>query len=388
MQLRQMSLGLLFLALALTFFQFHIGIRTDEAKYLLNIPYPHPPFIRSIFGWTDGWIAQEIFWRFILSLVLIFSGFLFRGRDPIVTLLAWITAPAVLLAAGTVMLAPITALYAVFLLWILGRDQEKIPHPGLIGVIWLIMLFSAYQSVLLGPLLLGILLRKQTGWLRCGVVLGVPLLLLLIYTAGHPLSAASFILQGTKDADLTFGMRLWNVWSLWLLGGGAVGTVAGLIGIVRSKNIWVIGSFVLFTLYVFLGSFSYYAIFFTPFFVWGIAKLPASRILRAAVVIGSILTLWYFQPWPGPSIARDAVRALSKKEPVIATLVIRGPFGHEWQYESGAPVLRYGEDLPVRSWSILICTQECPLPDGEIWKAIPMNIPGVFGMWKNAQWLY
>ena len=30
------------------------GVRTDEAKYLLNIPYPQPPLARWILGWTEA----------------------------------------------------------------------------------------------------------------------------------------------------------------------------------------------------------------------------------------------------------------------------------------------------------------------------------------------
>ena len=46
------------------------GVRTDEAKYLLNIPYPHPPFARWIIGQTEWMTYQEMFWRIVFATIL------------------------------------------------------------------------------------------------------------------------------------------------------------------------------------------------------------------------------------------------------------------------------------------------------------------------------
>ena len=68
--------GLEVYALALAFLQAMSGVRTDEAKYLLNIPYPHPPAARFVLGLTDGWAYQEIFWRIVFATLLVQAVFL------------------------------------------------------------------------------------------------------------------------------------------------------------------------------------------------------------------------------------------------------------------------------------------------------------------------
>src|SRR3989338_9501527 len=58
-------------ALFLALWQQLGGVHTDEAKYLLNIPYPHPPLARGIFHLLDGMPLQDMFWRIVLASLLI-----------------------------------------------------------------------------------------------------------------------------------------------------------------------------------------------------------------------------------------------------------------------------------------------------------------------------
>ena len=64
-------IGLEGYALALAWIQSLGGVRTDEAKYLLDIPYPHPPLMRWVLNLTEGFTYQEMLWRMIFATLLV-----------------------------------------------------------------------------------------------------------------------------------------------------------------------------------------------------------------------------------------------------------------------------------------------------------------------------
>src|SRR3989338_3989707 len=110
-------IGLQIVAFLLAWLQFLTGMRTDEAKYLLNIPYPHPPLIRSVLGWTDGFVYQEIFWRVIFATLIIQAVWLvwdmgrsFGRPSRILLALAWLLSSGVILQGGSLFIGPLSAL--------------------------------------------------------------------------------------------------------------------------------------------------------------------------------------------------------------------------------------------------------------------------------------
>jgi hypothetical protein len=68
-------IGLEFYSFALAGVRHVGGVHTDEAKYLLNIPYPHPPLARWILHWTELIPFQELLWRIVFATLLIQAVF-------------------------------------------------------------------------------------------------------------------------------------------------------------------------------------------------------------------------------------------------------------------------------------------------------------------------
>ncbi len=127
------AVGFVLLGIALAALHAWQGVTTDEAKYLLNIPYPHPPFARSIIGIAQWIPGQEIIWRLLLAAGLLLAAELARALAPAkekgdMSLLAglWVLSAAVFVSAGQILLAPITAVeMLVFCYWYLkGEDRE------------------------------------------------------------------------------------------------------------------------------------------------------------------------------------------------------------------------------------------------------------------------
>lgn len=373
------------LAVALALQQFMMGVHTDEAKYLLNIPYPHPPLARWILGLTDGWIHQELFWRIVFATLMVQAVWLVWGlghalskKARIALCIAWLCSVPMWVQAGTVMMAPLTALQALLFLWLLDRNHRRPVAPLIIGLLWLASLFTAYQAVLFAPIVLVIVWKlplrrheKLFYWI-------VPLALLTLYTFSNPLALASMMIHAGKDASDTLDVRLLAAARVWLIGGSGLIAVLGTIGIIKSRSFALIGSFLLVLAFVFLARFDYYAVLFLPLFVAGLVPLLRSmKRLHLLVSLGSIACVAAFAlptyHAPQPSIARTVCASLTEREVDVSVISIEGAFGHEWQYECGTP----SRNAPVR-----ICTQECAKPKTPGWKLI--QIPGVYGVWIRS----
>ena len=108
-------------AMLLAGVHFFEGLKTDEAKYLLNIPYPHPPFARSILSATEWVPMHEWWWRCIFATLLVQAVWLFvrcvptdRMRARMVVLVMYLMSSALVMQAGTIMMAPLSALFGEF----------------------------------------------------------------------------------------------------------------------------------------------------------------------------------------------------------------------------------------------------------------------------------
>ena len=376
--------GLELYAGTLAFAQLLNGVRTDEAKYLLNIPYPHPP----LFGLFDGFAWQEHAARLLMATLLVQAVWLAWDMGRALKLPArmalcalWLGSAAFVLQAGTVMMAPLTALQALVFLWWLSRPREALPGAVTVGFFWLTTVFTALQGVLLAPLAIAVLRLKGTPLRARLWYVGAPLALVALYALGNPLVMASFGLQAGKDAGTTFAERgLGLLWILALAGSG-VGAAIGIAGLLPKRSWFVLASFALLCAYVFVGKFDYYAILFLPFFVTGAERLwrrvPVLAVPSAVLVLlCTALLLTHHVPFLAPrSPAREILRLAG-----TGTILVRGSMGHEWQYEAGAgqDVRPYAEALAPRATAIH-CSEGCDDLEGE-W----MPLDGVRGLWFRS----
>lgn len=346
--------GLQTYACALAVVQFFNGVRTDEAKYLLNIPYPHPPLARWLFSVFDGFAWQEIGARMLCATLMVQAVWLVwdmgRALRPAARLslcILWLGSAAFVLQAGTVMMAPLTALQALTFLWLLSRPRDALPHAAVIGLLWLTTVFTALQGVLLAPLVIAVLRLRGTPWRQRLWYVGAPLALVALYALGNPLVLASVLIQSGKDAADSLLMRGLGLTHILLIAGSATGTVAGIAGLLLKRHAFILASFLLVAAYVFVGRHDYYAILFLPFLITGCKHLfRRMPVLAIPVAIGGVLcTGLFFAHVPllrSRSVARDLLRQAGP-----GLILIDGPMGHEWQYEArrDQEIRRFRDDL-------------------------------------------
>lgn len=383
-----LCIGLELYAAALSFVQFLNGVHTDEAKYLLNIPYPHPPLARFILHVLDGFTYQEFFWRFVFASLCVQTVWLAirlsctaKPSVRIAVAGCWLLSAAILLQAGTIMMAPLTAIEASILIyWWLQTDDDK-NNAGFIALFWLASLFTAYQAILFAPIAYALLRRQTQSWWLCLLYFLVPVGLLALYTLTNPLVPAS-ILVHSGDAISPF-TRLLHMLNVWLWGGSIFLSIVGLFGMVRYRQWPLFLSIGLIAAYVFLTSFDYYAILFLPLSMAGFMALVRQKeIVAWPVAMGVFLVSVYhcflaasFLQTPGP--ARHVLHVLAS-ETINGPILIQGNFGHDWQYESRVPLLRYTPAL-LPSAGAVICISACSnLDANEEWRQIMSTSPFVY----------
>lgn len=371
--------GLECYALVFAALQISNGVRTDEAKYLLDIPYPHPPLARWLLSLFDGFAWQEHAARILVATLMVQAAWFVwgmgKGLKPgarFALCATWLGSAAFAFQAGTVMMAVLTAFQAlVFLRW-LSRPREALPGIPSIAFFWLLTLFTALQGLLLAPLAVAVLRRRNASWAAVAWYAGVPVLLLALYALGNPFTLASFLLQGGKDAgDTVFVRALGTGWVLILAGSG-IATVVGVAGMLRERRWSVLASFALFCAYVFLGRFDYYAIFFLPFLVAGaevlFRRVPFVGVPAASLTVAATVVLGFsLRPFFVANPARD-ISARFDAMGVTGLVLIAGDYGHEWQYGagSGREVRPYVESLH-REASAIVCTNDCVDLDPTEW---------------------
>ena len=346
-------------------------VRTDEAKYLLNIPYPHPPLVRFILSLTDGWIFQEIFWRLVFATLVIQAvwivwsmGVQLARRERLILCGLWLVCGAVLFQAGSIMMAPLTALEGLLFCWMAARcDLRPGRIAGWSAVLWLVSLFTAYQGVLYLPILIFILHRARLSWISVCLIIGIPLGLLSLYTLSNPLALASLLNAGTDNTAMPLGRIVGDFLSTWAIAGSIALTVAGLYGMIVTRAWIFLITFVLVSLYTVASVHLYYALLFTPLLLAGcvplFVKYPgSSRPLLILTLLGSCLLWPMFHPVFTPDPTRALVQALHLI-PTKGDLMINGSFGHDWQYESPVPVRIFSLDALSEAQAV-VCLKMCP----------------------------
>ena len=198
------------LAVLLALYQGLSGVQTDEAKYLLNIPYPHPPLVRSLFELLEVVPQQELIIRILMASLLVQAVWLVGALahrlsvEKRVTLCGlWLFSASVLFQAGTVMMAPLTALQGLLFLWFFFHEDAARRYGGWVALLWLASLFTAYQAILYAPIVLYIFWRNPSlNIAHKTAAVCIPVLLVLLYILSNPLAIASFTNAGGQNVAL------------------------------------------------------------------------------------------------------------------------------------------------------------------------------------------
>lgn len=369
--MRKVILTLLFEAYAvfLALCQYTAGLRTDEAKYLLNIPYPHPPLVRWLLSQTEWLPFQELFWRIAFATLLVqavwvvidLTKHLDRTKQWTVAAM-WLLSSAVVYQSGTIMMAPLTALQGLALVWCVQRPELVKRYSGWLALGWLAALFTAYQAVLYGPLVLWLYSRMSLPRWQQLAAAGVPVALVGLYVATNPLAAASFVNAGTQNTHLSLFTAFTSALHSWAMAGGVVFSVVGTAGAIRARQYGTIASILLVGAFLMISFRPYYSVLFLPLFVAGIVGAP--RLLKHTAFLLALQILLVIFVYSGQLLqsfepeSRRVMRQVNQLQ-VEGNILITGSFGHDWQYESVSPVRRYRAAL-LSSAKAVVCLQACP----------------------------
>ena len=333
------------------------GVKTDEAKYLLSIPYPHPPVIRQILSAMKSFPYQEFLARLIFSSIVVQSVWFIRDLGVVLSrprraalVSGWLFSAAVILQSGTVMLTTLTAVFGLIFLWLAMTPSEPDQSTSpFIGLLWLFGLFSAFQTVLYFPLVWSAQVSARASRTKALIYVGVPILLLGLYSLTNPLVPASILKLSGQDSALPASLRFQNAGWIWLIAGSGVGSLIGSWGLIIGGRRDLQLSALVLGVYFFISSAQYYAILFTPLLIGGVFILLRQRKIFPALFISLqavtavILTVLFLPPFQ-VSDARKVMEKLRARGSA-GLILIDGVFGHEWQYESRVPVRRYSPEL-------------------------------------------
>jgi len=364
-------IGIEILAVTLVIVAMSHGVTTDEAKYLLNIPYPHPPLLRGIVGITWFLPGQEFLWRFIFATLLLQAVWFVISFLPdrehterFALGCLWILSAAVFTLAGQILMAPATALFALVFCRLLLKGEDLEEMAGWIALLWLASLFTAYQAVLYLPIVVAIFWRMRLSLLKKLLCIVGPIALLAIYTATNPLAVASMVTAGGQNAGAgTLLDALRGMGWLWIVGGSVVLSILGTIGMASSRRWSLMLSLFLVAAFIVVSFRPYYCILFTPLFIAGIAARPRLLKWPALTAIAVLLCAFLLVPRTFPpfqhSPARVTMQALVDQGIDEGTVLIAGSFGHEWQYESPFIVQKYAPRA-IDSARVVVCLADCP----------------------------
>ena len=298
---------------------------------------------------------HEFFWRVIIASIVVHGAWLIFDLGEVLTrprrmalTAAWLLAAPVILQSGTIVLAVVAGVFGLLFMWY--ALHPKSPEiPALLALLWLMSLFTVYQSVLYAPLVLYAFVRSR---IRLPLILayfGLPLVLLALYSFTNPLALASMANVSVQDVPLPPLERLLRVSWIWLISGSAVVSLAGTVGILTSSRWDLVTAFGLIFGFVVLTSQEYYAFLLLPIFIGGTFLLLCRRRLRPGLFIAveflaTIIIVTRLLPIMHTTHARTVMRIL-RAQSVSGPVLIDGPFGHEWEYESSVPVLRFSQKL-------------------------------------------
>lgn len=355
------------------------GVRTDEAKYLLDIPYPHPPGTRAILDFIGDMEHHEFFIRLFIATLLVQSvWFLWpcvkrvaAGAELLVCAL-WLASGGLILQGTSAMISTLNAWQGLVLLLVALRADRvaQLSYAKtvyfFVALFWLWSLFTGYQAFLYVPLVLTIVRRSSLSLWQQILYVGAPVALLALYSFSNPLALVRMVGTVEKDVGLTLIERAITFGRLWWVAGSGLLSVIGTWGVFRSRRMDLIGAFLLLSSFIFLSNSPYYAILLTPLFLGGVLFLRGTRqrlvsgtLLSIGIPVMLIVALVSSSPLI-PNVARDTGRVLRSAGYTEGQALVVGPFGHEWQYYLPVYPVRYTETLEEASYEVVICRHECP----------------------------
>lgn len=233
---------------------------------------------------------------------------------------------------------------------------------GWIALFWLATLFTAYQAVLYLPIVIAIFWKAKVHPIRSALAIGIPLLLVTLYIASNPLAAASFVNAGGQNTGQPLIDLLQITLTSWLWAGSAVLSVIGVIGMLKGKQWALLLSFLLVCAFHVTSYRMYYPVLFLPLLVGGVVASPGvlkkSATLLAMQIVTAVFIFAHTQLEFYNSSARIVMHQVNQLQSDGAVL-ISGSFGHNWQYESTSPILRYRPSLLSKAKAV-VCLDACP----------------------------
>ena len=344
------------------------AVHTDEAKYLLNIPYPHPPLGRFLINLTESVPHNEMIWRIIFATLLTQAVWLvahmakrLKPENRLTLCGLWLFSASGMFQSGTIMMAVLTALQGLVLVWLLLSQGNK-RRLGWIALFWFASLFTAYQAVLYLPIVVAIFWKEKVRPLHMGLAIGMPMLLIGFYVASNPLAAASFISAGEQNIGQSLIHLLQTTTISWLWAGSAVLSIVGLIGILKGKQWALLLSFVLVCAFHITSYRMYYPVLFLPLLVGGVVASPQvlrkSASLLALQIVIAVYVFAHTQLAFYETGARTVMRQVNQLQS-NGVVLISGSFSHSWQYESTSPILHYKPALLSKAKAV-VCLDQCP----------------------------
>ncbi|PIP65758.1 hypothetical protein COU77_04380 [Candidatus Peregrinibacteria bacterium CG10_big_fil_rev_8_21_14_0_10_49_16] len=359
------------------------GVLTDEAKYLLNIPYPQPPLVRWVLHLSDGWVAQEWVWRILFATLLVHAAWFvwdaartLPRRLRLFLCAGWLFAASTVLWGGAIIMSPLTAIQGLLFVWLFFRPEwhQKPLFAFFLGTLWLVSLYTAYQAVLYMPLVFLLLFFHRRSLVDVVVYGCIPIGLVFLYALTNPLILASFVNAGTENTDIPLWWWFYFLLRTLFTGGSIVLSVLGLAGMVRHRHWGFLGSLFLVGFFIFISFRDYYDILFLPLFVGGsillLQRWQTLPLVPSYAVLVSVtaMTVWLLPPVLSPSTARMVFQRLEETS-LSGEILIQGSFGHQWQYESAWPVRKYTPEF-LDSAATIICLNPCDqIPNS--WRQVP-----------------
>ncbi len=365
-------IGLQAYALFLAGFQTALGLRTDEAKYLLDIPYPHPPLLRWVMNLAEAMPFQEMFWRVVWATLFVQAAWLIRDMarslprpSRLAACACWLLSAGVILWTGSIYLSVINALQALVLVWLLSRQAWVKQYPLAVALFWTGMLFSGLQAVLYLPLAIALFWRVRRSFVDVIVYACLPVALLGLYALSNPLVIATIAHRGGAESAAPLTDKLYHTVRLWLIAGSAVASVAGVMGMIISRRKELLASFALVTLFLLLRWNEYNSVLFAPLLVMGVITLlewrPRLAPWMTAVLVPCCIAFLLLFPQPQSVSPARVVGHLFADGDVEGLVLINGNFGHEWQYELANEIRRFRPDL-LNDAAAVVCLDPCALP--------------------------
>jgi hypothetical protein len=352
-----------------------ILVSTDEAKFLLNISYPHPPGVRWLMHLR--WFTTPVhvlLWRCIYLGSWVGALWWYArtcanesSRRTLLFLLP-LSSAALWLFAGNLLLVSATAIQACLLL----TCCEKTPrHPITIGILWLWMLFTSFQAIIFLPMTLWALWqmgRQEHRSQEYVIVYGlIPLGLLCLYTLGNPLAIATILHLDGPSSRAWQDMLSSGIYQWWVGG-------SGILSILSMAHLWrhrrgdaLLSLGLLFTLSC-LEQSTYHAVLHVPILLVGLrlaltdVTTPTWKwwgVMGIASYVSIVSLIWI-----GPSrhsASYATMQVVTTSLTGTGSIAIAGSFGHDWQYWSTQPVVRLTAQS-AQTAAAIICLEPCSVP--------------------------